>query len=136
MNKNPLNHGVLTENSIEIGPVTDQRVQARAWELAIISGRTPPHVTPADLELARRELSGGPEMDQQEAMLEDIPEEKRGDPIPGSTGHQMPESPSEDEDDEGRSESAQLVEEGIKEAEHDQMLQSARADAKINRHNS
>jgi len=35
-------------------------------------------------------------------MLESIPEAKRWDPVPGSTGRQLPESPSEDEDDEGR----------------------------------
>jgi hypothetical protein len=47
--------------------------------------------------------------------------------VPGSTGRHAPESLGEDEDSEGRSESAQLFEEGINEAEHDQMLQAARA---------
>jgi hypothetical protein len=35
-----------------------------------------------------------------------------------------PEPPSEDEDEEGRNESAQLVEEGVQEAEHDLMVQA------------
>jgi hypothetical protein len=38
------------------------------------------------------------------------------------------ESLGEDEDAEGRSESAQMFEEGINEAEHDQMLRAAEAD--------
>ena len=60
-------------------------------------------------------------------LLELIPESERWNPVPGSIGHHTPESFGEDEDSEGRSESAQLVEEGIEEAEHDQMLQAARA---------
>jgi hypothetical protein len=47
--------------------------------------------------------------------------------LPGSTGHKAPESSDEDEDNEGRSEGEQLVEEGVQEAEHDQMLQAAKA---------
>jgi hypothetical protein len=66
-------------------------------------------------------------MDLRQAALESIPESERWDPVPGSTGSHTPDSLGEDEDSEGRSESAQLVEEGIKEAEHDQMLQAARA---------
>jgi hypothetical protein len=66
-------------------------------------------------------------MDVQEAALELIPESERWDPVPGSTGRHTQDSFGEDEDSEGRSESAQLVEEGIKEAEHDQMLRAARA---------
>jgi hypothetical protein len=62
--------------------------------------------------------------------LESMPESERWDPVPGSTGRHTPDSLGEDEDSEGRSESAQLVEEGIKEAEHDHMLQAARATQK------
>jgi hypothetical protein len=60
-------------------------------------------------------------------MVEALPESARWDPVPGSAGSQAPESPSEDEDDEGRSEAEQLAEDGVGEAEHDQMLQAARA---------
>jgi hypothetical protein len=133
MDKNPLNKGILTENFIGIGPVTREMVQARTRELALIAGRAPPHVSQADYEQAKRELTGESDMDRQEAMLDSIPESKRWDPVPGSTGRQVPESPSEDEDDEGRSESEQLVEEGVEEAERDQMLQAARAAEKKER---
>ena len=127
MGKNPLSKGVLTENSVGIGPVTREMVQARTRELALIAGRAPPHVTQADYEQAKRELTGESDMDRQDTMLESIPETKRWDPVPGSTGRQVPESPSEDEDDEGRSESEQLVDRGVADAERDQLLQAARA---------
>ena len=133
MGKNPLSKGVLTENSVGIGPVTREMVHARTRELALIAGRAPPHVTQADYEQAKRELTGEADMDRQEAMLESIPETKRWDPVPGSTGRQVPESPSEDEDDEGRSESEQLVDEGAEEAERDQMFQAAQAAEKKDR---
>jgi hypothetical protein len=61
------------------------------------------------------------------AALDSIPEAEGWDPISGSGGHRVPESPSDDEDDEGHNESAQLVEEGILEAERDQAVQAARA---------
>ncbi len=127
MNKNPLNKGILTENAIGIGTVTAEMVEVRARELAAIAGRVPSQPSEVDYEQAKRELTGGPDMDIQEAVLESIPESERWDPVRGSTGRHTPESFGEDEDSEGWSESAQLVEEGIKEAEHDQMLQAAQA---------
>jgi hypothetical protein len=127
MNKNPLNKGVLTENASGIGTVTAEMVKTRARELAAIAGRVPPQPSDVDYEQAKRELTGGPDSDILDQVLESIPESERWDPVRGSIGHHTPESFGEDEDSEGRSESAQLVEEGIKEAEHDQMLQAARA---------
>ncbi len=125
---NPLNKGILTENAVGIGTVTAEMVEARAGELAEIAGRVPPQPSEVDYEQAQRELTGGPEMDLEEEVLESMPESERWDPVHGSTGNQTLDSLGEDEDSEGRSESAQLVEEGIKEAEHDQMLQAARAE--------
>jgi len=126
MKRNPLNKGVFTNNSAEVGPVTPEMVQARARELALIAGREPAAFTPADYERAQRELSGGSDLDRQDAILEALPETKRWDPVPGSEGHQAREAPSEDEDEEGRSETEQLVDEGAEEAERDRMLQAAR----------
>jgi hypothetical protein len=98
-----------------------------------MAGRVPPHVTQADYEQAKRELMGEPDMNRQEAILESLPETNRSDPMPDSTGEQVPESPSEDEDDEGRSETEQLVDEGAEEAERDRMFQAARAAGKTAR---
>ena len=133
MDKNPLIKGVIAENFTGIGTVTREMVRARAQELALIAGRPALHMSQADYEQAHRELTGGSEIDRQEAMFESAPESERWDSLPGSTSGKVPESPSEDEDDEGRSESEQLVEEGVKEAGHDQMLQAARAAEKSDR---
>jgi len=99
----------------------------------LIAGRAPPHVTRADYDQAKRELTGESDMDRQEAMLESISEAKRWDPVPGSTGRQLPVSPSEDEDDEGRNEGEQLVDEGAEEAGRDRMFQAAQATEKKDR---
>ena len=136
MNKNPLSKGVLTENDAGIGPPTRKMVQARSRELALMAGRVPPHVTQADYEQAKRELMGEPDMNRREAILESLPETNRADPMPASTGRQVPDSPSEDEDDEGRSETEQLVDEGAEAAGRDQMLQAAQAAEKKERRES
>ena len=127
MNKNPLNKGVLTENGVGIGVVSHRMIRARAAEDALINGRHPQDATKADADEARQELAGGPDLGPKEAILESAPESERWDPVPGSAGHQAPESSSEDENEDGESEETQLVEEGVKEATHDQMLQAARA---------
>jgi hypothetical protein len=108
----------------------------RAKELALIANRPTPQVSQLDYKQAERELTGESDIDPQAAMLESIPESERWDPVPGSAGRQMPASPSEDEDEEGRSESEQLAEEGVGEAEYDQMLQAARVAAKNTRRES
>ena len=70
-------------------------------------------------------MTGDPETDPKEAVLESASESERWDPVPGSTGHKVPMDSKDDEDDEKRSDSERLVEEGIAEAEHDQMLHAA-----------
>jgi len=125
MKTDPLKQGVLTENSAGIGPVTWGMVRERAFELAVINGRSAQDVSQSDWDQAKRELAGESDMDPQEAVLEAAPESDRWNPVPGTPGHKAPESSSEDTDDDGRSDSARLVEEGIAEAEHDQMLQAA-----------
>ena len=133
MTQNPLSKGVLTENDVGIGPPTRKMVQARSRELALIAGRVPPHVTQSDYEQAKRELMGEPDMNRREAILESLPETNRADPMPASTGRQVPDSPSEDEDDEGRSETEQLVDEGAEEADRDRMFQAAHETEKSDR---
>ena len=128
MRKNPLNKGIIMENADGIGTVTPAMVEARARELALIDGRDSSKPTEADYQQAKRELTGEDNIDPQQENLESLPESEGWDPLPGSTGHQATESLAEDEDAEGRSESAQMFEEGISEAEHDQMLRAAEAD--------
>ena len=125
MNRNPLKQGLLTENSAGIGTVTRKMVRERAVELAVINGRSTLDVSKSDLDQAKRELAGEPDMDPKEAVLESAPESERWDPVPGSTGHKVPAAPSADEDDEGRSDNERLVAEGIEGAEHDQMRRAS-----------
>jgi len=127
MNKNPLKQGMLTENGVGIGTVTRAMVRERAVELAVINGRSAQEPSKNDWDEAKRELTGKPDIDPQDALLQSAPESERWDPLHGSVGTKMPESSSEDEDEDGRSTSAQLVEEGVAEAQHDQMLQAARS---------
>jgi len=115
----------LTENSAGIGTVTRKMVRERAVELAVINGRTAQEVSKSDRKQAKRELTGDPGTDANEAVLESAPESERWDPVSGSTGHKLPAAPSEDEDDEGRSDNERLVDEGMAGAEHDQTRQAA-----------
>ena len=115
-----------------VGTVTRKMVRERASELALINGRPVQDVSVADWEQAKRELTGGSETDPKEALIEGAPESERWDPLPGSTGHIIPVASIDGEDDDGRSLGEKLIDEGVQEAEHDQMLQSARADEKKN----
>jgi hypothetical protein len=130
MKPNPLKEGLLTENSAGIGTVTRKMVRERAVELAVMDDRSAQEVSKSDWQQAKRELTGQPDMDPKEAMLESAPESERWDPVPGSTGHEVSAAPSEDEDEEGRSDNERLVDEGIAGAELDQMDQATRAAAK------
>src|SRR5512145_2439320 len=125
MKTNPLKEGLLTENSAGIGTVTREMVRERAVELAVINGRSAQEVSKADWEQAKRELTGDSDTDSNEITLESAPESQRWDPVHGSTGHKVPVAPSEDEDDEGRSDNERLVDEGMGGAEHDQRRQAA-----------
>jgi hypothetical protein len=128
MKIDPLKEAALVINTTGIGTVTNKMVRERAIELAMIDGRMAQEVSKADWEQAKRELTGGSDMDPKEALLETVSESERWDPLPDSTGNIVTVPSVDGEDDEGRSVSERLVEEGMLEAEHDQMLQAARAD--------
>ena len=130
MKKNPLKDGVISENSAPIGTVTREMVRARAAELAVIDGHLSHDATASHFAQAKRELTGEPDMDPKDAILESAPESERWDPVPGSTGNKARVAPSEDEDEEGRSDNERLVEGGIAEAEIEQSFQATRAAAK------
>jgi len=57
-------------------------VRERARELALIEGRVPPQVLQVDYEQAKRELTGGADLDPQAAVLESAPESERWDSMP------------------------------------------------------
>jgi len=130
MKTNPLKDGVISENSAGVGTVTRKMVQARAAELAIIDGHLSQEATASHFAEAKRELTGVADTDPKDAMLESAPESERWDPVPGSTGGKVRVAPSEDEDEEGRSDNERLVEGGVTEAEIERSFQATRAAAK------
>jgi len=130
MKIDPSKEAALIINATGIGTVTRKMVRERAAELALINGRSAPDVSVADWEQAKRELTGEPDMDPKEAFLESVPESERWDPLSGSTGHIIPVVSMDGEDDDGRSMGEKLIDEGVQEAQHDQMLQAARANEK------
>lgn len=126
MKTNPLKEGVVSNNFAAVGTVTERMVRDRAAELAVINGRSVQEVSKADLEQAQRELTGKPDEDPNQALLEAAPESARWDPLPGSTGGKVEVDPGEDEDEEGRSDQERLVQEGVDEAEQDQARQASK----------
>jgi hypothetical protein len=130
MKKNPLKDGAISENSAGVGTVTRQMVRARAAELAIIDGHLSHDATASHFAQAKRELTGVPDTDPKDAILESVPESERWDPVPGSTGTKARVAPSEDEDEDGRSDNERLTEGGMAEAEIEQSFQATRAAAK------
>lgn len=130
MRKNPLKDGIIAKNSAGVGTVTREMVRARAAELALLDGHLASDATKAHFAQAKRELTGAPDQDPKDAILESAPESERWDPIHGSTGQKVPVAPSEDEDEEGRSDNERLVEGGVAEAGLEQSEQATKAAAK------
>lgn len=126
MKTDPLKESPISIHAAGVGLVTEQMVQVRAAELAVINGRSARDVSKSDWEQAQRELTGRPELDPAEVALEALPESERWEPVPSSSGHIVPVSAVDEDDEEGRSLGERLVEKGVQEAEHDQMLESAR----------
>jgi len=110
--------GRIEENAAGFGVPTPEEVEARALQIAIISGRSASHVSEADRDQARRELSGqlGNEPDEDEIVAGSglLAE------APGSTGHHSPTVHPEDDAVIGE----RLVQEGMDEALHDEMLEA------------
>lgn len=99
--------------------VTPDMVENRARELALIAGREPNRVTASDRIQAKKELLGD---DSADAAMDDagITPSGMGAP-PVSTGKRIePQLPTDDETE------VQTVQEGLDEAEHDEMVQAAK----------
>ncbi len=58
MRENRNKEGRFTQHAHGLGTVTEEMVQKRAAELALINGRPPGQVLDSDLLEARRELTG------------------------------------------------------------------------------
>ena len=133
MKKTSVNKTASAKPSTTTGPANHKAVKAITRKSALVAGRDPPPVTQVSRTPAKRKQAGGTGEGPEETEIESVPETKPWDLVPGSTGHQVPDSPSEDEDDEGRSKTEQLVDDGAVEAERDRMRQAAQAAEQANR---
>jgi hypothetical protein len=120
--KSPISKGRITQHSHGLGTVTPEMVRRRARELALINGRSPNNMLESDWDQARRELMGadGPQLQEQD--LDEATETRAWDPAPGSVGHRVEGQEIDDE----QTVAEQLVEEGVAEAEHDEMVEGTR----------
>ena len=93
-------------------------VRARAAELSAIGGRSPNGATMSDLAQAKRELTGEPDIDPKEAVLESAPEALNvGIRCPARPDTKFQSPPAKTRTTRVRSDNERLVEEGIAGAE-------------------
>ena len=128
MKQNPLEEGRFSEHAHGLGTVTKGMIRQRARELALINGR-PHHVLDSDLDQARRELTGEERLIPEESAAELLPEENRWEEVPESVGTKAPTVPPPDE----QTFAETLVEEGVEDAEQDQMVRATREGLKRER---
>lgn len=105
-----------------LGTVTRDMIYQRAREIALVNGRAETQMLDADVRQALRELTrefpNVPDPNREEAA----PESARWDPVHGSEGRKTEPSPPPDE----QTFAERLVQEGIEDAEHDQMVKATR----------
>lgn len=122
MRENQTNEGRFSQHARGLGTVTEAMVRQRARELAIINGRSADQVLDFDLDQARRELTGQERLVPEPTAAEELPEADRWEPVPESVGHTPPTQTASDE----QTFAEKLVEEGVEDAEQDQMVRAAR----------
>src|SRR5262249_39088183 len=129
MKRNPDEKGRFSDRGEGLGTVTRKMVMVRARQIAVINGRTEKDVIESDITEACRELQGEDEMDPTFTRAENLPEDKRWDPVPGSEGRSALTIPASDE----QNFAEKLYDEGVADAEHDQEIEAARADLRRTR---
>jgi hypothetical protein len=126
MKENPIDQGRFTIRGQGVGTVTEAMVRQRAAELALINGRSRHNILKSDLEEARRELTGQEGLIPNPEPEEELDESQRWDPIGGSSGTSAPTVPPPDE----QAFPEKLVEEGVDDAEQDQMVEGTQESIK------
>jgi hypothetical protein len=130
MNINSPTTGKILIHGKGAGGTTGDDVETRARELAMIKGRSPESVNDSDRAEARAEMDGravpdttGDDVEGVAGMIRDPSEP------PSVTGHQTTNWEGADE----QKAVERLVNEGVEEAQHDQMLASRRAERRQER---
>lgn len=113
-------HGIISEHFKGVGTVTREMVIERAQEMALINGRDPNHFTKDDYLEAKHELTGDTTTEGEETDF--IATLTTWDEAPGDSGHPVRKNELADE----QTVAEQLVEEGVNEAEHEQMVEASR----------
>jgi len=121
MRGNQNKEGRYSQHARGLGTVTEEMVRQRAAELALINGRRAGQVLDSGLDEARRALTGQSGLVPTPTAAEQLPEEDR-EAVPESVGHKTPTVKPTDE----QTFAEQLVEEGVEDAEQDQMVQGTR----------
>jgi len=122
MKNDDIEEGRLTEHSRGLGTVTRDMVMKRARELAMINGRSPDQILESDFNQAKRELTGrGEVLEEQEAPRRRSHAELR-ETVRGTRGRQARTVAAHDE----QTDAEKLVQEGVSDAEHDQMVEGTR----------
>lgn len=118
-------HGKLICHSSGLGTVTREMVIQRAREIAIINGHQPNHYTRDDFLEAKRELVGDETNEGDDNEFEAVNALTTWDEDPGTSGHEVEHTEANDE----QTINEELVHEGVDEAEHDTMVEGAKANA-------
>jgi hypothetical protein len=109
--------GKYIARATPLGTVTDEMVIKRAREVAVTNGRNGNDYTQNDYDEAKRELTG-PRREAQDSPENKIPSAGGWLAEGSDEGHRAPVRPAND----GETFAEELVEEGVEEATHHQML--------------
>jgi len=120
MNDNSHPAGKISVHGNGLGTPSPDEVEKRAREIALIAERDPDEFTDADWEQARRELRGAQESNAPEETDDNAEVVEEWNVVASSAGHRTPRV--EDEENVGE----HLVEDGVQEAVHDQMVEARR----------
>jgi hypothetical protein len=118
MNDNSHPAGKISAHGNGVGAPSPDAVEKRAREIALIAERDPDEFTDADWDQARRELLGTQAPNAPEETENNAEVVEEWNVVASSAGHRA--GRVEDEESVGE----QLVEEGVQEAEHDQMVEA------------
>jgi hypothetical protein len=113
--------GKISVHGNGVGAPSPEDIERRAREIALIDERDPENFTDTDWELAHRELLGHVHPVPPEETKENAELVSEWQVTTSDTGHRVP-RPGVEEDDETVGE--QLVEDGVEDAAHDQMLEA------------
>lgn len=115
--------GKISVHGDGMGAPTEELVEKRAREIALINERNPDEFTDADWEQARSELMGVASDGAPEETPENADAVEEWTEVAADTGRRAPRAGDDDE-----MLGAQLVEGGVEEATHDSMVQAAHSE--------